>query len=96
MIVAALAFVKANMQIPPRTLVAGIPGKVVRTLTAQEIEWKTTGTLVYQELAQRSRTGLRPATPLAVIEPARRRLRPIEGFDPLFKWKQQTQEPIQE
>src|SRR5258708_28601545 len=39
-IVAALAFVKANMQVPPRSLVAGVPGKIVRSLTEQEIEWK--------------------------------------------------------
>ncbi len=95
-IVAALAFVKANAQIPPRSLVAGIPGKVVRNLTAQEIEWKTTGTAVYQDLAQRSRITLRPAVPLATMEPARRRLSAIQGCDPLFKIKRQSGEQIQE
>jgi len=95
-IVAALAFVKANMQIPPRRLVAGVPGKIVRALTAQEIEWKSIGTAIYQELAQRSRATLRPATPLPAMEPARRRLGAIEGFDPLYKIKQQSEESIQE
>lgn len=88
-IVAALAFVKADMQVPPRTLVAGIPGRIVRELTEQEIEWKTTGTAVYQELARRSRKTLHPAEPLPAIEPGRRRLPHIAGFDPLFKAKQQ-------
>jgi phenylacetic acid degradation protein len=95
-IVAALAFVKANMQIPPRTLVAGIPGKIVRALTAQEIEWKSIGTTIYQELAQRSRATLKPAVPLPSMEPARRRLGAIEGFDPLFKIRQQSEESLQE
>ena len=32
-IVAAMAFVKAGMIVPPRTLVAGMPARVVRELT---------------------------------------------------------------
>lgn len=91
-IVAALAFVKANMQVPPRSLVAGIPGRVLRALTAQEIEWKTTGTAVYRELAQRSRATLRSAEPLCVAEAGRRRLAPIQNFEPLFKIKQSAEE----
>ena len=54
-IVAAMAFVKADMQVPPRSLVAGVPGKVIRQVTQQELDWKTTGTAVYQELVLRSR-----------------------------------------
>jgi len=38
--VAALAFVKAEDRIAPRSLVAGIPARVVRTLTEQELRWK--------------------------------------------------------
>lgn len=94
-IVAALAFVKANMQVPPRSLVAGVPGKIVRGLTEQEIEWKTTGTGVYQNLVLRSRDTLRPVEPLRAVEPGRRRLGPIEGLDPLFKLRRQTGELIQ-
>jgi phenylacetic acid degradation protein len=94
-IVAALAFVKANMQVPPRSLVAGVPGKIVRSLTEQEIEWKTTGTGVYQNLVLRSRDTLRPVEPLRAVEPGRRRLGPIEGLDPLFKLRRQTGELIQ-
>lgn len=94
-IVAALAFVKANMQIPPRSLVAGIPGKVIRSLTAQEIAWKPAGTAVYRQLAQRSRATLRPAQPLAAVEKDRR-LSLIQNFEPLFKIKQQAGDPAQE
>ena len=86
-IVAALAFVRADMQIPPRSLVAGVPGKVIRTLTDQEIAWKTTGTAVYQELALRSRATMREVQPLAAVEVDRHRLSAIADFHPLFKMK---------
>ena len=86
-IVAALAFVKADMQVPARSLVAGVPGKILRPVTAQEIAWKTRGTAVYQQLAQRSLAALRPATALPAPEPDRKRFGPIAGLDPLFKLK---------
>lgn len=89
-IVAALALVKSNMQVPPRTLVAGIPGKVIRSLTAQEIEWKTIGTAIYQELALRSHASLRLVQPLVAVEPGRRRLAAIQRFEPLFKLRRQA------
>ena len=40
-IVAAVAFVKAKTTIPPRSLAAGIPARVVRALTDDEIAWKS-------------------------------------------------------
>ena len=43
-IVAAMAFVKAAMVVPPRTLVAGIPARVLRELTDEELAWKVEGT----------------------------------------------------
>lgn len=83
-IVAALSFVKADMQVPPRSLVAGVPGRIVREVTQQEIDWKTTGTRVYHDLATRSRETLRPAAPLPAPEPGRKRHGPLPGLDPLF------------
>jgi phenylacetic acid degradation protein len=53
-IVGAAAFVKANMQIPPRSLVMGSPARVVRELRDEEIAWKARGTQEYQDLAVRS------------------------------------------
>jgi phenylacetic acid degradation protein len=80
-IVAASAFVRAGMKVPPRTLVAGVPGKVVRELTAQEMAWKHDGTLVYQALVGRCHASLREVAPLAGDDRARRRLR-AEDFGP--------------
>ena len=73
-IVAAMAFVKAGMVVPPRVLAAGIPARILRELTDQEMAWKVDGTRSYQELAQRSRATMRRTVPLSAVEPDRRRL----------------------
>jgi len=73
-IVAACAFVRAGFRVPPRTLLAGVPGKVVRELSAQELAWKHDGTLTYQALVQRCHASLREVQPLATDDLARRRL----------------------
>ncbi|PLX60589.1 transferase hexapeptide repeat family protein [Sedimenticola selenatireducens] len=70
--VAAMAFVKAGMQVEPNTLVAGMPARMVRTLSAQELEWKIQGTDSYKQLAVRSINSLRPVEPLEVEEPGRK------------------------
>ena len=73
-IVAAMAFVKAGMVVPPRTLVAGVPAKVVRALTEQELTWKIEGTQSYRELTRRSLATMVETTALAAPEPNRKRI----------------------
>lgn len=85
-IVAALAFVKAGMVIPPRSLAAGVPARVVRGLSDQEVAWKSEGTRIYQELARHSLESMREATPLAAPESNRRRSSLSAGA-PLFTAK---------
>jgi phenylacetic acid degradation protein len=89
--VAALAFVKAGFQVPARKLAAGIPAKVLRDLTADEIAWKSAGTREYQQLARRCLASLVPATPLAAPEPGRRRLE-LSDLPPLYLMKQDKRE----
>ena len=74
-IVAAMSFVKTGMQVPPKSLVMGMPARVVRSLSDQEIEWKFKGTLEYQHLAVRCRENMQEVEPLTAIEPDRKRLR---------------------
>jgi phenylacetic acid degradation protein len=81
-IVAAMTFVRANTKIPPRSLVAGVPGKVVRPVTDQEIAWKAEGTATYQALAERSARTMQPVEPLTAVEPDRKRLE-LPRFEPL-------------
>lgn len=56
-IIAAGSIVTENKHIPPRSLVMGIPGKVVRSVTADEIERTISINRRYLELAQRYATG---------------------------------------
>jgi len=89
-IVAASAFVRAGMKIPPRMLVAGVPGKVVRELSAAELQRKHEGTLAYQALARRCLATLLEVEPLASADPARRRLTAADvspGLEPLVATK---------
>jgi phenylacetic acid degradation protein len=67
-IVAACAFVPAGVKVPPRTLAAGVPAKVVRALSEAEIAWKLEGTRVYQDLTRRSLASLREVQPLAALD----------------------------
>jgi len=74
-IVGAMAFVKAGFEVPPRSLVLGVPGKVVRELGAEEMAWKRDATRQYQELARRSLATMRETDALSAPEPGRRRFR---------------------
>jgi phenylacetic acid degradation protein len=81
-IVAACAFVPAGMRVPAATLVAGIPAKVRRELSQEEIDGKRQGTEVYQELTVRSLRSMREVQPLAAESADRRRL-PVTKADAL-------------
>ncbi|MFA5522337.1 MAG: phenylacetic acid degradation protein PaaY [Castellaniella sp.] len=73
-IVGAMAFVKAGMQVAPRSLVMGAPGRVVRTLSDADVAGKTSGTRQYQRLTLRCHASLQRVDPLEVPEPGRARL----------------------
>jgi phenylacetic acid degradation protein len=79
-IVAACAFVRAGMVIPPRSLAVGTPAKVLRALSDEEIAWKVAGTRTYQDLTLRSLRTLKEVTPLSAVEPNRPRIE-IEADD---------------
>jgi phenylacetic acid degradation protein len=79
--VAAMAFVKAGELVPPRTLVAGIPAKIVRELSDDEIKWKREGTAIYQQLARRYLATLKEVQPLREMENNRMRV-PDFGYKP--------------
>lgn len=73
-IVAASAFVKAGAEIPPRVLVAGMPAKVIRDLSDEEIRWKGEGTATYQDLTRRSLATMVETAPLTAVEADRKRI----------------------
>ena len=84
--VAALAFVKAEARIPARALAAGTPARVLRELTAEELQWKKDNMLLYQQLAVRSATTMRRVEALTAEEPGRKRI-DIPGSIPLSELK---------
>jgi len=83
--VAASSFVKARFEVPPRMLVAGIPAKILRPVTPEELAWKVQGTVEYQTLAKQCRASLRECTPLAAAEPDRPKR--TGGYAPLTDLK---------
>jgi phenylacetic acid degradation protein len=85
-VVAALAFVKAEQKIPPRTLVAGIPARVLRTLSEHELRWKKDSVQLYQELSERSAATMKEVEALSAVEPNRKRI-VIPGAIPLSELK---------
>lgn len=70
-IVGALTFIKQDEKIPARSLVAGNPGKIIKTVTDEMLAWKTEGTRLYQQLPAACKEGLIPCEPLREV-PANR------------------------
>jgi phenylacetic acid degradation protein len=70
-IVGALSFVKADEIIPPRSLVAGNPARIIKSVSDEMIGWKTEGTRLYQRLPAEIHAEWLPCEPLTAIEPER-------------------------
>lgn len=62
--VAASSFVRAGFECGKRSMVMGVPAKVVRQVSDQEFGWKKTGTQEYVDLGVRFKNTLREAKPL--------------------------------
>jgi phenylacetic acid degradation protein len=69
--VGAASFVRAGFIVPARTLVLGVPARIVRDLKPEELAWKATGTREYQELTVRCLASFRACQPLTAPEPNR-------------------------
>ena len=87
-IVGAMSFVKANMVVPPRSLVMGTPARVVRPVTDAEVQWKSAGTSQYHELAVRSLASMRLTEAQTTVMPDRPRMQ-CESSLPLHQTKDQ-------
>ena len=72
--VGANSFLKAGFIVPPRHIVAGNPGKIIRELKDEEINWKAAGTMIYQSLAKRSKISLERTEPLTEIDENRKKI----------------------
>lgn len=70
-IIGALTFIKSDEKIPSRSLVAGNPGKIIREVNDEMIQWKTNGTRLYQLLPGEMFDHWRICEPLREVEPHR-------------------------
>lgn len=70
-IVGALTFIAADTEIPDRKIVVGNPGKIIKDVSDEMIQWKTEGTRLYQKLPEECRNTLKVCEPLTAPEPDR-------------------------
>jgi carbonic anhydrase/acetyltransferase-like protein (isoleucine patch superfamily) len=68
-IVGALSFIRQGEKIPPRSVVAGNPAKVIKPVSDEIIQWKTEGTKLYQQLPLQCFQTLKPCEPLHEAAP---------------------------
>lgn len=66
-IVGALTFVKSDTTYESRSLIVGNPGKVIKKVSDEMINWKTKGTALYQALPGEMQQHWREVDPLAEI-----------------------------
>jgi len=64
-IIAACSFVKTGFECEANSMVMGIPAIATRTLSAEELEWKSQGTAEYHQLAQRSLATMQKVEPFS-------------------------------
>jgi carbonic anhydrase/acetyltransferase-like protein (isoleucine patch superfamily) len=63
-IVGALSFIKQGEKIPPRSLMAGNPARLIKAVSEDMLAWKTEGTKIYQMLPRQCHESLKPCEPL--------------------------------
>lgn len=63
-IVGALTLIKEGEVIPARSLVVGNPGKIIKQVSDEMINWKTKGTELYQQLPKECFNSLKICKPL--------------------------------
>ena len=63
-IIGAMTFIQAKTIIPPRSLVVGTPGKIIKQVSDEMLAWKTKGTELYQTLPADCHSSMLPCLPL--------------------------------
>lgn len=72
-IVGALSFIKAETEVPARSLVVGNPGRIIKAVSDEMLAWKTRGTELYQQLPAQCYASLQECDPLREAESDRPR-----------------------
>lgn len=66
-IVGALTFIKADERFERRSLIVGNPGKTIKEVSDEMIQWKTEGTALYQALPKQLYENWKACEPLTEI-----------------------------
>ena len=66
-IVGALTFIKADEVFEARSLIVGNPGKKIKDVSEEMIQWKSAGTALYQQLPKEMKEQFKPCEPLTSI-----------------------------
>ncbi|WP_037351717.1 acyltransferase [Sediminibacterium salmoneum] len=66
-IVGAMSFIKADEHFVSRSLIAGNPAKIIKTVSDEMIAWKTKGTALYQQLPKEMQEYWEPCEPLRSV-----------------------------
>lgn len=66
-IVGALTLIKEGEKIPGRSIIIGNPGKIIKEVSDEMIQWKTKGTELYQSLPMDMFEQFKPVEPLRQI-----------------------------
>jgi phenylacetic acid degradation protein len=66
-VIGAMTLVKEGTEVPPRSVVVGNPGKVIKKVSDEMLAWKTKGTMLYQTLPADCHDSLHPRLPLREI-----------------------------
>ena len=74
-LVATMSLVPHGMEAAQRNVLLGVPARIVRILSAEDISWRNDGEGDYQLLTREALTSLRETTPLRQVEPDRNRTR---------------------
>ncbi len=74
-LVAAMSLVSHGTYAPSRSVLMGVPARIVRTLSPDEVSWRNDGEGDYQRLTREALSSLRETEPLPQVEADRRRTR---------------------
>ena len=85
-IVGALCFIKSGEVIPGRSLVAGNPGKIVKEVSDEMLEWKSNGTALYRALPAEMFSSWKACEPLKEVH-LQKKQQPAATYRP---WNQQS------
>ena len=84
-IIGAMCFVPEGMQIPQRKVAVGNPAKIVKDVSDEMIEWKTSGTALYQKLPAEMKKLWKECKPLREV-PLKRK-KQLQDYKPWKKSK---------